>query len=138
MGALRRNNVRVTGVAGGPPTVFAHGFGCDLHLPPLLVGPAGTRPVGRPGTLLGTVTVTDVEETLPPGASVVFFTDGVTEGRGPEGLFGDRRLAALLDRHRGAGADEVARAVVDEVVAFQEGVPRDDIALVVAGVPPAR
>ena len=26
---LRRNNVTVTGVAGGPPMVFAHGFGCD-------------------------------------------------------------------------------------------------------------
>lgn len=32
MGALTRNNVRVTGVAGGPPVMFAHGFGCDLHM----------------------------------------------------------------------------------------------------------
>ena len=126
---------------GAGPACWRLTVACGGHPPPLLVGPAGTRPVGRPGTLLGlldAVTVTDVEKTLPPGASVVFFTDGVTEGRGPEGFFGDRRLAALLDRHRGAGADEVARAVVDEVVAFQEGLPRDDIALVVVGVPPAR
>ena len=32
MDALTRNNVRVSGVAGGPPMVFAHGFGCDLHM----------------------------------------------------------------------------------------------------------
>ena len=32
MGALTRNNVCVTGVAGGPPVMFAHGFGCDLHM----------------------------------------------------------------------------------------------------------
>jgi sigma-B regulation protein RsbQ len=32
MDALTRNNVRVSGVAGGPPMMFAHGFGCDLHM----------------------------------------------------------------------------------------------------------
>ncbi|MDP9461253.1 MAG: alpha/beta hydrolase, partial [Actinomycetota bacterium] len=26
---LERNAVRVSGVAGGRPIVFAHGFGCD-------------------------------------------------------------------------------------------------------------
>ncbi|MCI2238152.1 MULTISPECIES: alpha/beta fold hydrolase [Kineococcus] len=29
MDVLRRNNVTVTGRPGGPPVVFAHGFGCD-------------------------------------------------------------------------------------------------------------
>ncbi|MCU1431378.1 MAG: alpha/beta hydrolase fold protein [Actinotalea sp.] len=29
MDALSRNNVRVSGLADGPPIVFAHGFGCD-------------------------------------------------------------------------------------------------------------
>jgi pimeloyl-ACP methyl ester carboxylesterase len=47
---------------------------------------------------------------------------------------GDAAPARVLEDR----ADEVARAVVDEVVVFQEGVPRDDIALVVVGVPPAR
>ena len=32
MDALTRNNVRVSGVAGGPPMMFAHGFGCDLNM----------------------------------------------------------------------------------------------------------
>ena len=113
---------------------------CGGHPPPLLTGRGGTgvRPVGRPGTLLGmldSVTFTDVDETLTAGDSVVFFTDGVTEGRGREDFFGDKRLAALLDARSGASADEVARAVVDEVLAFQNGVPRDDIALVVVRVP---
>ncbi len=29
---LSRHNVTVTGRAGGPPMVFAHGFGCDQHM----------------------------------------------------------------------------------------------------------
>jgi sigma-B regulation protein RsbQ len=29
---LRRNNVRVSGRADGPPLVFAHGFGCDQNM----------------------------------------------------------------------------------------------------------
>ncbi len=32
MGILERHNVRVSGVADGPPMVFAHGFGCDQHM----------------------------------------------------------------------------------------------------------
>ena len=127
------------GPDAGPGSRWRLTVACGGHPPPLLTGRGtGARPVGRPGTLLGmldTVTFADVEETLAPGESVVFFTDGVTEGRGRDGFFGDKRLAALLDARPGASADEVARAVVDEVVAFQEGVPRDDIALVVVGVP---
>ena len=32
MSALVRNNVKVSGRAGGPPMMFAHGFGCDQNL----------------------------------------------------------------------------------------------------------
>ena len=32
MDVLRRNNVTLTGAVGGPPMVFAHGFGCDQQM----------------------------------------------------------------------------------------------------------
>ena len=32
MQARIRNNVSVSGVPGGQPMVFAHGFGCDQHM----------------------------------------------------------------------------------------------------------
>lgn len=32
MDPVARNNVAITGVAGGRPIVFAHGFGCDQHM----------------------------------------------------------------------------------------------------------
>lgn len=125
-------------VAGGGWRVTV---ACGGHPPPLRIGPsAPAGPVGRPGTLLGlldAVNVRDVEATLEPADALVFFTDGVTEARGPEGFFGDDRLAILLEPMAGMGAAEVARTVVDHVVAFQEGNPRDDIAVVVVRVAPA-
>jgi sigma-B regulation protein RsbQ len=32
MDVLRRNNVNVSGLADGPPMIFAHGFGCDQNM----------------------------------------------------------------------------------------------------------
>ena len=32
MDVLRRNNVKVSGLADGPPMIFAHGFGCDQNM----------------------------------------------------------------------------------------------------------
>jgi sigma-B regulation protein RsbU (phosphoserine phosphatase) len=109
------------------------------HPLPLRVTADGTVSVlGRPGTLLGILdsprlygTTTD----LAPGDVVVLYTDGVTEGRRGADFFGEERLSALLVEHRGSDATAIAERIGDEVVAFQDGLPRDDIALVVLKVP---
>ena len=113
---------------------------CGGHPLPLRLAP-GSPPVpfGRPGTLLGLldpIEVVDQATTLHPGEAVVFYTDGVTEARGREGFFGDDRLASLLDTMRDLDATAMAQGIVDEVVAFQDGHPRDDIAVLVARMPP--
>ena len=96
------------------------------------------EPVGRPGTLLGlldSVEVHDAATTLEPGDAVVFFTDGVTEARNEHGFFGDERLAALLHTLRGKDAAGMAQGVVESVVEYQHGDPRDDIAVLVVKMP---
>jgi phosphoserine phosphatase RsbU/P len=95
--------------------------------------------VGRPGSLLGVLSAPTLHDTtvdLRPGDTVTMFTDGVTEARRGSELFGDDRLHAVLAAHRSDPAAAVAAAVVDEVLAFQAGVARDDIAVVVLRVPP--
>lgn len=108
---------------------------------PLLVSPsARPAPMARPGTLVGlldAVEFSDVTTTLAPGDAVVLFTDGVTEARGRDGFYDDDRLVALLDTVRHAPAAEMGQVVVDAVVDFQQGEPRDDIAVLVVKVPPA-
>jgi sigma-B regulation protein RsbU (phosphoserine phosphatase) len=109
------------------------------HPLPLRVGRSERPdPIGAPGTLLGlldTVEVCEVDVSLVPGEAIVFFTDGVTEGRGPQGFFGDDRLAAVLEGMRDMDASAMAQGLVDVVVDFQNGDPRDDIAVLVVKVP---
>ena len=114
--------------------------GCGGHPLPFLLRPGATPvPVGHPGTLLGlldTVTISDMTTMLQPGDAVVFYTDGVTEGRGERGFFGEERFSGLLGGMSGMDAGGIAQEIVDVVVDFQQGDPRDDIAVLVVRMPP--
>ncbi|MCU1352236.1 MAG: rsbP 3 [Acidimicrobiales bacterium] len=103
------------------------------HPQPLMVHPGEQpRPLGRPGRLVG-ITETgrshDVEVTLELGDLIAVYTDGVPEGRHGRTFYGDARLRAAVAAHRGP-AQELTDAIVEDVVRFQEGFPRDDIAVV--------
>lgn len=70
--------------------------------------------------------------TLDPDASLVLYTDGVTEARAPDGsLLGLEGLVAALDRLRGKPAQEVADGVWRAVEAFTVGRTADDCAIVI-------
>ena len=100
----------------------------------------GMGTVGAAGDLLGVLaspTFTEVDIRLEPGHVLCFFTDGVTEGRRGREYYGDERLTRFLSEHGGDDAMTIAESLVDDVVTFQQGVPRDDIAVVVLKVPPA-
>src|SRR3546814_15288202 len=60
---------------------------------------------------------------------VVLYTDGVTEARRGRDEFGEERLIELLGRCAGMSASEVTATIETEVMAFQDGLARDDIAL---------
>jgi serine phosphatase RsbU (regulator of sigma subunit) len=62
------------------------------------------------------------------------FTDGFTEGRSDTEFYGEERLEAALDAHECATAADLARLITEDVIAFQRGVPRDDMAAVVLGI----
>jgi hypothetical protein len=68
-------------------------------------------------------------ETLEPGDSVLFFTDGMVEGRSPEGEeFGVGRLSGLWEQHSASGQppDEVLRRLVEAVIEYNDRKLRDD------------
>jgi sigma-B regulation protein RsbU (phosphoserine phosphatase) len=94
--------------------------------------------VGQPGDLLGVLetpvfTAETVE--LAPGGIVCFFTDGVTEGRRGAEWYGDERLQRHLVARRQEDATTIAETLIDDVVTFQAGRTRDDIAVVVLKAP---
>jgi len=89
------------------------------------------------GPLLGiirSVSHEDAAVDLGPDDALVCFTDGVTEGRGPEGMFGDRRLGEVLAGSAGMAAEAIAERVTQAALEFQGGVTQDDLALLVVRV----
>jgi phosphoserine phosphatase RsbU/P len=94
--------------------------------------------IGQTGTILGmldTPRLTDTTAILQPGDVVVLYTDGVTEARRDGDFFDDERLVAAIRRLERLGAQEMADGIVAEVLEFQRGDARDDIAVVVIRVP---
>lgn len=105
------------------------------HPSPLIADRAGAvRAVGETtGTVMGAVEdpiITEREVTLPPGATLVMFTDGVPEARAPGGAFyGLDRLQTLLKSEVTAGPEELCKRLLAELITFQPQGPHDDITL---------
>jgi serine phosphatase RsbU (regulator of sigma subunit) len=108
---------------------------CAGHPPPRLVGADGAvRPLAATGLALGIEEDQRYEEARAPlgeDEAVVLFTDGVVEARRGSGLYGLERLDRVLGAHTGLGAEELARAVVDDCRSFAGGELADDCAVVV-------
>jgi sigma-B regulation protein RsbU (phosphoserine phosphatase) len=106
------------------------------HPPPCLVR-AGTEIVRLPsqGGLFGVFAEAryDMGETrLAPGETLVLFTDGVTEAHDAAGtLYGEARLASLLQELAGRPAEAICRTVVADVDAYREDGRQDDVTLLV-------
>ena len=109
------------------------------HPPALVVRSKGVvEPLTSPGMLLGLFpdpSLVDVTVELGSGDSLVLYTDGVTEARGHRGEYGEQRLASLLHSCAGTSAKAVAEAVETAVLDHQDGVARDDIAVLVIHAP---
>ena len=76
---------------------------------------------------------------IRPGDRLVLFTDGLTDAAAPNGSrFGLERLQATIAESCTGPADETARVVIEEVLAFQgDALPADDLALLVLRRVPA-
>jgi sigma-B regulation protein RsbU (phosphoserine phosphatase) len=89
------------------------------------------------GRILGIVeqvNLTDVELFLAAGESLVMYTDGVPEAWAGNQFYGEHRLARLVQQ-AASSADELVAAILDDVLTFQVGSARDDIAVLAVRVP---
>jgi PAS domain S-box-containing protein len=122
---VRENGVRLTVATGGHP------------LPLILRSDGSVEQAGVPGTLIGVLDdpeLTDVAMELGPRDALVLYTDGVTDEQSHEEEFGEERLTEVLRSCGGMTADDIASSVERAVMEFAPGVPRDDIAILVARV----
>lgn len=109
------------------------------HPPPVLLGAESAALIETEGSLLGVfddVGSVDHVLALDPGATLVLYTDGVTEERERGELFGERRLLDLLDTLAEESASRIASGVIEAVQAFRPDPPLDDIAVLALRNPP--
>ncbi|MFD4029715.1 PP2C family protein-serine/threonine phosphatase [Streptomyces sp. NPDC058637] len=106
------------------------------HLPPRLLhgGTASAVPLHLTSVPLGMADLSDEARSaewfgFPAGASILVFTDGVTEARDATGAFYplDERIAAWVRRE----PRQVLEALQADLDAFSGGVRRDDVAVLV-------
>lgn len=113
---------------------------CAGHLPPMVRRRDGSvEEIGTPGSLLGVfpeVRLWEQTVQLGPGDAIVFFTDGVTEARHGDRLFGTDGMRRVLQGTGGLGASDVVDAVTAAVRAHGGAELRDDVAVVVVQVQP--
>jgi serine phosphatase RsbU (regulator of sigma subunit) len=105
------------------------------HPAPRLVLPGGdVRPLEAQGLVLGIDGGQEYDEVhaeLPPGASLVLYTDGVIEARRGRELYGSDRLDALLAAQARLPARALAHAIAEDARSFAGGELSDDLAVVV-------
>jgi serine phosphatase RsbU (regulator of sigma subunit) len=107
------------------------------HEPAAVMAPAGVRarlaPTGPAAGLLPERQFRTAETVVEKGETLLAFTDGVTEARGPDGqLFGQERLLRLLAEPSPSAAARLAR-IADAIRAHAAGAdPSDDLTLLAA------
>jgi serine phosphatase RsbU (regulator of sigma subunit) len=91
---------------------------------------------GQPLGVLDEVLLDEGTLLLPPGATLLLYSDGAPDARAPNGeMYGHRRLEAALAAAvgQGGGAQAVCDALLAGVTAFQSTAPQhDDITLLAA------
>jgi PAS domain S-box-containing protein len=103
------------------------------HPPPLLIDRDGkSRPLGRPGTLLGVldpIAVHEVSEQLRADQTLLLYTDGAPEARRGDDLLGEQGLALLAGRAPDLSLDGLLDHIERGALAHAGGSLRDDLAL---------
>jgi serine phosphatase RsbU (regulator of sigma subunit) len=108
------------------------------HNPAVMVegGHGRQVPAVPKGVALGVLAdarYTEARLTLEPGATLVLYTDGLTEARGTAGeMFGEERLYLAIDEAATEPPETLVAAVMGAVERFAAGTPPDDDLTVLA------
>ncbi|WP_306581977.1 SpoIIE family protein phosphatase [Dokdonella sp.] len=108
-------------------------YACAGHPPPLLLRADGqVESLARHAALVGAfdaVEYVDAQARLAIGDTLLLYTDGVTEAGEIADLYGQARLESRLGANTGQAPATLAAAIVDDVLAWCQGAPQDDITL---------
>jgi serine phosphatase RsbU (regulator of sigma subunit) len=105
------------------------------HEFPFLVSGGAARQIGESGMVIGCVESFPYEEfvcEIPRGATLVLYTDGITDAERADESFGVPRLRERLEKDGDRSSDELCESILAEVQSFAEGGEAlDDLTMVV-------
>ena len=108
------------------------------HEPPLMLMPDGKvdRLPHEAGMAIGLweeVTLDEKTITLPPGSTLLLYTDGMTDCRDPNGEpFGLERIKTVLGEYAGLPAQDVCDRLLTTLIVYQQDSKQDDDVTLVA------
>ncbi len=112
------------------------------HPPPMLIDACGeARPIGRLGTLLGVldpIDVTECEEELRAGETLLLYTDGITEAGHSGEALGERGVIELCRRAPQLTLAGLLERIEHAALEHAKGSLRDDLALLGMRMRPSR
>ena len=105
------------------------------HSPPLCIGKNGS--ISQVGAATGTIVgmlekqeYANAELRLQPGETLLFYTDGLTEARSPDGEFyGEGRVQAFLAEHAAESPTALCNHLEHEICQFQQMNLADDLTI---------
>lgn len=105
------------------------------HPPALLLNPNGSTQLLTSGDiplgLFGTNIFNQQSTTLMPGGTLLLYTDGTTEARGDQDMFGEERLIEFFEKEaKIRNSESLARSVYLNCARFSKGKMNDDMAIV--------
>jgi serine phosphatase RsbU (regulator of sigma subunit) len=117
------------------------------HCPPWLLQPQPGKPIKArmlmsAGPRLGeSPEIVEIEEhtvKLNPGDMIVFYTDGLLEGKNPEGhMYGKKRTRKIVESSYGRGEEFMVNSIVKDFLTFNgDKALDDDLTLVAAQLTP--
>jgi sigma-B regulation protein RsbU (phosphoserine phosphatase) len=108
------------------------------HEPPLILSPDGSvqRIPHTPGMAVGlweSIVLDEQTVNVPPGSTLLLFTDGMTDCRDPNGVaFGLDRIRQTFCEYTQLSAQETCDALLDTLKRYQNGAKQDDDVTLVA------
>jgi serine phosphatase RsbU (regulator of sigma subunit) len=122
-------------LASNPIKAVVAGAG---HPPPILLGSSGASECpSTPGTMLGVRSgsnVSDLAFELPPGSTLVLYTDGLLDAGAPRLELTPLELCRMLASHTAAAPQAVVQQLERLALSSGAGRLRDDVAIVAARV----
>ncbi|PJD98653.1 MAG: serine/threonine protein phosphatase, partial [Leptospira sp.] len=75
-----------------------------------------------------------VERSIKPGERYFFYTDGVTEAKSKNSLFGEEKLFSLIQSTKSISIEDASKVILETLMLYNGNVAQDDLTFVIVDI----